>query len=333
MPHDQTSMFGESCTFEDAAIVLVPVPFDATCSYRTGAAGAPAAILEASPQIDLDDRRFGNISTRGIVMEPAHPEVEALAHEGRSAAAVSRSTASSAAAGRVDRACEAMVEHARERTRAILEAGKTPGIVGGEHGVSLGAIRAAASCAAGMGVLQIDAHMDLRRSYEGFRYSHASVIRNAIESVSPIGPIVQVGVRDFAAEEADFAKGRDITTYFWDDIADDAHRGTPWRTMAERFIRPLPRDIYLTVDIDGLDPSLCPHTGTPVPGGLNWDHISILLEELARSDRRIVAFDLVEVSPGSGDASQLDAIIAARLLYRLCAVAGEPSARRVNPRR
>lgn len=316
--------FGIPCTFDHASAVLLPVPFDATVSYGIGASLGPRAILEASAQIDVHDARFGDIYQRGIAMDPIPTDIEALSAEARAlvepiAEAGGAQPHHAPAVQRINAICEQVNARVRARAAEVLAAGKTPVVIGGEHSVSLGAIQAAADRFSKLGVLQIDAHMDLRRAYLGLHYSHASVILNAMETAN-LAALVQIGIRDFARSEARFADARAARVHRWDDLAESLAAGEPWRRRCQDMIQPLPEDIYLTWDIDGLDPALCPHTGTPVPGGLSWDHASILIDVISKSGRRVVAMDLVEVVPGPDNAPPIDAIVGARLLYRMLAL-------------
>ena len=321
------NIFGLPHGFADARIVLVPAPFDATCSYGRGTSRGPEAVRAASCQLDLLDRRFGAVHDAGIYMEPHPAEIAELSER---VGQLVRPIALRGEAGPGDEATVREIDAAGDRVeafvanrvRSVLSAGKIPGVVGGEHSVSLGAIGAVADRHPGVGVLQIDAHMDLRSAYMGFAHSHASVIRNVIEKTPTLGPVLQVGIRDFAAGEAAAAEELGVGVFYWDDLADSLLRGEAWVSIARRIVGELPEQVYVTFDIDGLEPSLCPNTGTPVPGGLSWDMASVLLHELAMSGRRVVGFDLVEVSPSSvANATPIDEIVGARLLYRLCGAA------------
>jgi agmatinase len=168
-----------------------------------------------------------------------------------------------------------------------------------------------------MGVLHIDAHADLRAAYEGFAWSHASIMRNLIERTE-ISRLVQVGLRDVTPSEAQLiseAHGRIVALYDG-DLAEAVLAGAPFSTVVARAIDALPRDVYVSFDIDGLDPSLCPNTGTPVPGGLSFHQACALLAGITRSGRRLVGFDLVEVAPGPD--GEWDGNVGARILYKLC---------------
>jgi agmatinase len=216
-----------------------------------------------------------------------------------------------------------------DRAIAAMNEGKVPGLIGGEHGVAYGLYKAVAERHPGVGILQIDAHMDLRAAFEGFAWSHASVMHNVVHDLDGVSRIVQVGIRDYCEQEAALAESlapdkapegeTQIITFFWDDIADERLGGGAWPVICERIVNRLPAEVIIDIDIDGLDPTLCPHTGTPVPGGLSWDELSVLLRMIKESERSVVAFDLVEVCPSRvPEASPTDASIGARVLYRLC---------------
>ena len=183
-----------------------------------------------------------------------------------------------------------------------MAAGKLVGVVGGDHSVPFGAIRAAAEAHPGMGVLHLDAHADLRDAYEGFRWSHASIMFNVLRDLPAVARIVQVGIRDYSDDEDALMNanpGR-LVTFFDPDLRRQLFDGEPWSRITHRIAAALPREVYLSFDIDGLDPALCPHTGTPVLGGLSFPEVSALLRAVVETGRRIVGLDLSEVAPDPG---------------------------------
>ncbi|MEM1072259.1 MAG: agmatinase [Planctomycetota bacterium] len=287
----------------DAAVQIIPVPFEGTVSYGGGTAKAPDAIRTASQQVDLLDQHFGDVWRAGLHEQPA---IEAAETD-------------------PDVAAEAIRLGLRQRVADCITAGRIPAILGGEHSVSLGAIEAAADSVPSLGVIQIDAHMDLRDSFECRRYSHASVMRNVIERCPTVTRLVQIGVRDFCEEEIEFARGSDgrISAVFDADLWDVADSGRSVRAFFDEMTAGMPEHLYISIDVDGLDPSLCPNTGTPVPGGLTFNQACALLRAIAESGRRVVGFDLVEVAPGVNN--EWDANVGARLLYKLagCALASQ----------
>ena len=220
--------------------------------------------------------------------------------------------ADAAALARVNEACRRVAEHVQAWTAGVLDRGQIPGVLGGDHSVPLGAFRAAVERYPGLGVLHIDAHADLRQAYEGFEQSHASIFFNALQ-LDGLSTLVQVGLRDLGASERALAAA-DPRVQWWTDakIADELHNGRPFAELVARMIAPLPERVWISLDVDGLDPSLCPGTGTPVPGGLSWREAMTLLRALGTSGRHIVGFDLCEVGPSAWDAN-----VGARLLYKL----------------
>lgn len=321
-------IFGLPCTREDSRVILLGVPFDATTSYRPGTAQGPEAIRAASMQVDLYDHRFGRIYERGIWMADHPADIAALSDQTRdlTQAIIDRGGSSSDDAqtlARIAAACEHVNAFVGRHTEQVLREGKVPGLLGGEHALSLGAIEACAARFGEIGILQIDAHMDLRQAFEGFEYSHASIMHNVLARVPGVSRLVQVGIRDYCEEEriaADEA-GKRVQVTYWEDVADALSDGQPLRSIWKKAIDQLPQQVYVSFDIDGLDPALCPHTGTPVPGGLSVAQASLLLAMLKDSGRTVVGFDLVEVAPGSPEEPEWDANVGARMLYRLCALA------------
>ena len=319
-------IFGLPFSADEARVVLVPVPFDATTSYRAGTVNGPQAILAASVQLDLHDAETGDPWKAGIAMlsEPATIRelnrrtrfdaelVMAAQHDGRAGGTVD------AARERINAAGAELNAWLEREVTAYIGSGKLVGTVGGDHAVAYGAVAAHAVRHPGMGVLQIDAHADLRCSYGGFEWSHASVMANVMDKIPGIARLVQIGVRDFCEEEHERIQKScgQIVTWFEPDLVCERFQGMTWGEQVERAIADLPEDVYVSFDVDGLDPALCPHTGTPVPGGLSFNEANYLVGAVARSGRRIVGFDLVEVAPGpTGD--QWDGNVGARLLYKL----------------
>jgi agmatinase len=307
-------------------VVLVPVPFEATTSYGGGTARGPEAILEASRQVDLFDVETGRPFEAGIHLLAAPDEIARLDREAR-AAAVPVLEVGGVIAGRadleraasdVDRACERVNAWVEDTVAGLLARGKRVGLLGGDHSTALGAIAAHARHHPGMGLLHVDAHADLRVAYDGFTYSHASILYNVAERLPEITRIVQVGLRDLSEEERDYAAasaGR-IVQHHDAVLARARFEGESWAAQVRRILEPLPRDVYVSFDVDGLDPTLCPGTGTPVPGGLSFQEAAYLLGAIVRSGRRIVGFDLVEVAPSPGG-GEWDGNVGARLLYKL----------------
>ena len=325
-PAVSEGIFGLPHTPEEARVVLIPVPWEATVSYGAGTAQAPAAILRASHQVDLFDRDTGRPYESGIAMLPISETVRAWSEEARSlaAAVIEKGGASDDPAlqlnvDRVNHLGQLLNGWVGNETRSWLDSGKIVGILGGDHSVPLGAITAIADRYPGLGILHIDAHADLRNAYEGFTFSHASIMDNVMREVPGVARLVQVGVRDYCEEE-DVAirdsAGR-IRTFFESDIRRELLDAGSFRRICNRIVAELPEINYVSFDIDGLDPSLCPNTGTPVPGGWSFAEVVMLLRTVVESGRKIVGFDLVEVAPDATGASEWDANVASRVLYKL----------------
>ncbi len=321
----EQGIYGLAFTPEESRVVLVPVPWEATVSHGSGTAGAPAAILAASQQVDLQDRETGRPHEAGIAMLPVPEHVWERSRAARRRAlpvieadGPGDDADLARAADDVNAACEWMNGWVREQVTLWLGAGKIVGVVGGDHSVSYGAICAVAERHPGLGILHIDAHADLRQTYQGLRWSHACVMGNVVQDVAGVSRFVQVGVRDYCDEEAAVIERQPdrLRTYFDADLRRQIHDGGSWGPIAGRLVADLPAQVYVSLDIDGLDPSLCPHTGTPVPGGLSFAEVSTLLRCVAESDRRIVGFDLTEVAPEAGGHSDWDASVGARMLYK-----------------
>lgn len=316
-------IFGLPCSEADAALVIIPVSWEATTSYRPGTAHGPAAILAASAQIDLFDLELEDPWVPGIHLQDPAPELSEWNASARAAAllVIEGNEVDHAALTRardtVDELSERMVALVHAEATRLLGAGKIPAVLGGDHSTPLGNIRAAGERFHDLGILHLDAHHDLRAAYQGFTHSHASIMRNVLEQVPNVTRLVQVGIRDFCQEEHDLARSLParVKVHYDRSLADARAAGTPWAEQVKRIVGDLPELVYLSFDIDGLDPALCPNTGTPVPGGIGFDDASMLLREVVRSGRRIVGFDLVEVAPGP---DEWDANVAMRLLYRMC---------------
>ncbi len=321
-PGGASGIYGLPFSPEEARVVVVPVPFEATTSYGGGTSRGPAAVFEASKQVDLFDRETGRPYAAGIAMLDIPKKIERWNREARAIAkpvieqggATDRATRNAAA--RVNAFSEKVNEWVFTQTDSLLAAGKIPVVLGGDHSVPFGAMRAYADRYPGMGVLHLDAHADLRDAYEGFTWSHASIFHNVMTKLPKIARLVQVGVRDVGQAENGMIEqsGGRIVTFFDPDLAEAKETGKPFARIADEIVGQLPADVYLSWDIDGLDPTLCPGTGTPVPGGLSWNEAIGLLRAIRRAKKRIVGLDLCEVSPGQ---TEWDANVGARLLYKM----------------
>jgi agmatinase len=318
-------IFGLPHTVDDARVVVIPVPWDATTSYRPGTSKGPDAILAASRQVDLFDTETGRPYEAGIAMLPASAEVSAWNDEARRLAepilakgGAGNDPALQRNLDRVNTLGGKLNEWVRTRTGEVLAKGRMPVVLGGDHSTPFGAFQAYADRYPGLGILHFDAHFDLRDAYEGFRWSHASIMFNALEQIPGIARIVHVGVRDFSEAEHELSKSSGARSVPFTDAAlkNRLDAGETWQALAEEIAGRLPPKVFVSFDIDGLDPALCPGTGTPVPGGLSFHHATAVLAACVRRGRTIVGCDLNEVAPRDGD-GEWNANVGARMLYKL----------------
>ena len=213
----------------------------------------------------------------------------------------------------LDSLCSEMNSVIEDMIAGELNAGRATGLLGGDHSVSYGSIAAHRHGYPNMGVLQIDAYADLRPSLDGMVWSHASVMYHVMENLKPVS-LTQVGVRAICSIERAYQESHErIMSYSDHELQMQLASGKCWLSVCDQIVASLPDEIYLSLDIDGLDPVCCPNTGTPVPGGLSFTQVSQLLHRIVESGRIIRGFDLVEVG-----GSQYDALVAAHLLYLLC---------------
>ena len=319
-----SGIFGLATSRKDAAVHVLPVPFEATTSYGGGAAKGPQAILDASSQIDLEDDHCGRPYEAGIFMLPQSAAIKRLnVTAKRAAQKVIASGGVVKGRGVLERAAEtvnkagaevnALVRRAAQRS---LDQGKFVGLVGGDHSSPYGLIAELSERCPGMGILQIDAHSDLRESYQDFDWSHASIMYNVATKLDGVAKLVQVAVRDSCAEEKQMITESDrrIVCYYDQELARAKFEGVSYASVAKSIVDNLPEEVYISFDIDGLDPKLCPNTGTPVPGGLDFNEAIYLFQAVVDSGRKIIGFDLCEVAPGRDD---WDGNVGARLLYKL----------------
>lgn len=319
------NIYGLPFDTDTANLVILPVPWEVTVSYNAGTAEAPAAIMEASFQVDLYDPFVKNAWRLGIAMNEIdqdlktrsdlfRPKAEEYINELTLGANPDENAGLLSLRNEINQACSEMNLRVKSESLKLLNQGKIVALLGGDHSTPLGLMQALAEKYPSFGVLHFDAHADLRDSYEGFEFSHASIMFNALK-IPQISHIVQVGIRDFCEAELDLIQGnKRIHTFFDRELKHLKYNGTNWATLSDRVIEKLPENVYLSFDIDGLDPKLCPNTGTPVPGGLELEEAIFLIEKLVISGRKIIGFDLNEVAPGN---DEWDANVGARLLYRL----------------
>lgn len=315
-------IFGLPFGVEESKMVLVPVPWEATVSYHGGTSEGPKAILDASQQIDLFNYLNPNGWKEGIAMDDIPTSI--FYNSQHTKEKVSKYM-DKYVGGEIDKDiqtqinndCKDLNNYVKEKTSKLISENKIVGLVGGDHSTPLGYIEALADKYNNFGILHIDAHADLRESYQGLEYSHASIFFNALK-IKNITKLVQVGVRDFCEDEYNFIqKEKDRISLFTDhDIKKYLFNGGTLKKKYREIIKCLPKNVYISFDIDGLIPSLCPNTGTPVPGGFNMEGILFLFEELLVSGRKVIGFDLCEVATNKDN--PWDSNVGARILYNLC---------------
>jgi agmatinase len=316
-----SGIFGLESSEEEASLIYLPVPWEVTTSYGVGTAGGPSAILEASRQVDLFDFNVLRPYEAGLFLLKESPAIQAsnAVHQIMASEVIGCLETSApieayqAELQKVNEACEKMNAFVYEKTSGFLDQGKIVGILGGDHSVPFGALKALGERQK-FGILHIDAHFDLRQAYEGFTWSHASIMYNVLKNIEAVEKVVQVGIRDFCEQEFDLVRSYSsrIVAFFDEILSDFQFQGLSWIQIAEKIIQPLPQNVWISLDIDGLDPRYCPQTGTPVPGGLDFREVNALISRLVRSGRKIVGFDLSEVACAKWDAN-----VGARLLYKL----------------
>ncbi len=316
---DNGNIFGFPFDYETADVVIFGVPWEVTVSFHSGTARGPQAVLEASPQLDFYDYDYPKGWQQGIFMPPMPGWIEELGKELRShAQTVVQATEKGTLPPAIDlltvnKGCEKLNHWLYEETCQALADGKKVGILGGDHSVPLGAIQALAERYPRFGILHIDAHCDLRFSYQGFQYSHASIMRNVLD-LEQVSKLVQVGVRDVSHKEIDFVESSEGRVVLHHDtgLKRSHYANKSWYQLCQQIVSDLPSYVYVSFDIDGLDPKLCPGTGTPVPGGLELEEAFCLLKAVADS-REIIGFDLCETGPDEWDGN-----VGARIVYKLC---------------
>ncbi|WP_396188737.1 agmatinase family protein [Flavobacterium sp.] len=336
------TVFGLPFTAEESEIIVVPVPWEVTVSYGAGASEGPAAILDASFQVDLLHQDFPELWKLGIYMDeaPSHwaknsakykdlaqPIIEAL----ENGEDVATFPVLQSDLDKINKVCRDLHSEVKERIQFWLDKGKKVVLLGGDHSTPLGYYEALAAQYTDFGILHLDAHMDLRIAYEGFTYSHASIMYNTLQ-LPQVSKIVQVGIRDFCEQEVDVVKksnGR-VKVYTDSDLKKEQFEGKTWKQQCEEIIAQLPQKVCISFDIDGMYPWYCPNTGTPVPGGFAFEQATYLFNLLANSGKEIIGFDLVEVAPGEHD--DWDGNVGARMLFHMCGVLAKSNRMNVGQR-
>lgn len=313
-------IFGLPFNFDQSEIVIFPVPWEVTTSFGSGTSKAITKILDQSSQIDFFHFDFPDAWKRGIFLlnnakdiaelnktyKVKAQEVIALLEKGKPKADLQKDI------DEINEMSNKLNAWVFEQTTYLMNQGKKVILLGGDHSTPIGYLNALSLKHERFGILQIDAHADLRNAYEGFIHSHASIMYNAIK-IDAVEKLVQVGIRDICEEEMDLIEKNDkIVTFFDKKMKQDAFLGKPFQAQIQQIIENLPQKVYISFDIDGLDPKLCPNTGTPVPSGLQYAEAIEIIRQVKLAGKEIIGCDLVEVGNDDWDAN-----VGARLLYEM----------------
>ncbi|HMD00402.1 MAG TPA: agmatinase family protein [Ferruginibacter sp.] len=322
------NIFGLPFEEEDAKLIILPIPWEVTVSYNAGTARAPQHIFNSSLQVDLYDPDVQDGWKQGFYMRPSDKKVLMKSDYLRKEAELYINYISQDEVVADNKfMCKSLKEinegsvflnnWVYEQTKELMAQGKLVGLLGGDHSTPFGYFKAIAEKHGNFGILQIDAHCDLRKAYEGFTYSHASIMYNSLEEIPEIQKLVQVGIRDYCDEEVQYinASQSRIATYFDKAIKERQFEGESWKQITDEIVQHLPEKVFISFDIDGLDPKLCPHTGTPVQGGFETEQIFYLFRKVLQSGRKLIGFDLNEVGVSH---DEWDENVGARCLFKLC---------------
>lgn len=307
-------IFGLPYSEKNSLLIFIPVPWEATTSYGSGTSKGPQAILNASYQLDLFDSQFKRPYEAGMNMLPINKKILSLNAKAKKAANLKKPNNKI-----VNKISSQINEWVYNETKKQYKQNKIVSIVGGDHSTPLGAFKAASEQFGDFGILHFDAHSDTRKAFNGHTYSHASIMYNALTEIPQITTLTQVAIRDYCEEEMKFIQSQPNRINLFSDIRLQEKKilGMSFSKITEEIIETLPKQIWISFDIDGLDPKYCPNTGTPVPGGLEYNEVVYILYRLAISGRKIIGFDLVEVAPDSKNLNEWDANVGMRLLYKM----------------
>ncbi len=336
------TIFGLPFSAEQSEIIVISVPWEVTVSYGAGASDGPEAILDASFQVDLNHQDFPELWKLGIYYAEipetwktnsdkykalAQPIIEAL-EDGLDVNEIPNLKSDLEV---INKVCRDLHTEVKELILYWMSQGKKVVLLGGDHSTPLGYYEALAAKHDNFGILHLDAHMDLRIAYEGFTYSHASIMYNALQ-LPQISKIVQVGIRDFCEQEVEVVRQSNerVKVHTDSDLKKESFEGKTWQQQCDQIIAELPQKVCISFDIDGMYPWYCPNTGTPVPGGFSFEQATYLFNKLADSGKEIIGFDLVEVAPGEND--DWDGNVGARMLFHMCGVLAKNNGLKVGER-
>ena len=322
------NIFGLPFTESDARLVILPVPWEVTVSFGSGTARSAEQIMRASLQVDLFDPELPESWKEGFfLMEPdrkvllksdyLRKEAELYIDYISKGELVENNQFMRKTLKEVNEGSVFLNQWVYQNCKSLLDKGKLVGLLGGDHSTPLGYIKALAEKHGSFGILQIDAHCDLRIAFEGFTYSHASIMYNVLNEVPEMEKLVQIGIRDYSAGESKLINENKqrIRTYFDKEIRNRQFEGETFRQIVEEIVNELPDKIYISFDIDGLDPKLCPNTGTPVQGGFEAEQVFYIFKRILQTGKKIIGFDLSEISTSE---TCWDANVGARILFKMC---------------
>jgi agmatinase len=315
-------IFGLPFNQEESELILIPVPWEVTVSYKSGAASGPQAIRNASDQLDLYDALFPNGWQYGIYYSQEVFNLDAIKLRQSASQFIDALTNGydlepfKGILAEINSASELLNQWVYEQSKKYIQEGKLVGLIGGDHSTPYGYIKYLSERFPGFGILHLDAHADLRPQYEGFHYSHASIFHNVVNQLEGLGKLVQVGIRDMSNGEVELANNHPKIEMITDfAIKSELFKGKTWDSICDEILSKLPQFIYISFDIDVLEQYLAPGTGTPVPGGLTLDHITYLFSKIIDSNKKVIGFDLNEVA---FDNNEWNGNVGARALYKLC---------------
>jgi agmatinase len=322
------NVFGLPFSEEEARLIILPVPWEVMVSFGSGTARATEQIMKASLQVDLFDADVPDGWKQGFYLKDTDKKILLKCDYLRKEAELYIDYISKGDIVENNQFMRKTLKEVNEgsfflnnwvyqQTKSLLEKDKLVCLLGGDHSIPLGFYKAIGEKHGEFGILQIDAHCDLRESYEGFVYSHASIMYNALKEVPELKKLVQAGIRDYSQSEWEFIQQNSdrVKTYFDRDIRVRQYEGETFKTITEEIVESLPEKVYISFDIDGLDPKLAPNTGTPVQGGFETEQVFYLFDKLRKSGKKIIGFDLCEVSTSE---TGWDANVGARVLFKLC---------------
>ena len=322
------NVFGLPFSEQDARLVILPVPWEVTVSFGSGTARSAEQIMKASLQVDLFDPEVPDGWKDGFFLRETDKKILLKSDYLRKEAelyidyisqgdVVANNQFMCKTLKEVNEGGYFLNNWVHHQTKELLDKGKLVALLGGDHSTPLGYMKAIGEKHGDFGIIQIDAHCDLREGYEGFVYSHASIMYNALKEIPQLKKLVQVGIRDYSQGEHEFIQQNAdrIKTYFDADIRSRQFEGETFKQIVDEMIAQLPQKVYISFDIDGLDPKLCPNTGTPVQGGFETEQVFYIFKKIQQSGKQIIGFDLSEVSTSE---TCWDANVGARVLFKLC---------------